>query len=346
MKRKRWLAASLCFGALLLVLQFSPAVDRFVQHAREKNGNERAADDVRTLSSLLSLRVWNDEGKDRRARVLERIKAEAAKRNIPPVDAKIDRVWKAIPGYNGLEVDVEKSLELAERQSFPETPQLVFREVPPQVDLDQLGPNPIYKGNPAKPMAALMINVAWGDEFLPRMLDILHKEQVHATFFFDGTWLKKNIPTARTIMGEGHEVSNHAYSHRDMSKLSRTQAAAEISKTETMLKQELGVQNRLFAPPSGDYNQMTVDVAHEMKLRTILWTIDTVDWKKPEPSSIVHKVATRIEPGSLILMHPTSSSSAALQGMIRAIRAKGLSLGTVSEVISPARVPKVESAGQ
>ncbi|MDO3676328.1 polysaccharide deacetylase family protein [Paenibacillus ehimensis] len=346
MKRKQWLAASLCFGALLLGLQFSPEVDRFVQHAREKNGTEWAADDVRTRSSLLSLRAWHDEGGERRARMLERIKAEAAKRNIPPVDAKIDRVWKAIPGYNGLEVDVEKSLELAEQQSFPETPQLVFREVPPQIDLDQLGPNPIYKGNPAKPMAALMINVAWGDEYLPRMLDVLRKEQVHATFFFDGMWLRKNILTARKIMGEGHEVSNHAYSHRDMSKLSRTQTAAEISKTETMLKQELGAQNRLFAPPSGDYNQMTVDVAHEMNLRTILWTIDTLDWKKPEPSSIVHKIATRIEPGSLILMHPTSSSSAALPGIIRAIRAKGLSLGTVSEVISPARVPEVESAGQ
>ncbi len=89
-----------------------------------------------------------------------------------------------------------------------------------------------------------------------------------------------------------------------MSKLSREQNTAEITKTEQLLK-EAGVTNKLFAPPSGDFNQTTVEVAHELKLRTILWTLDTIDWKKPEPASIVRKVTTRVEPGSLILMHPT-----------------------------------------
>jgi peptidoglycan/xylan/chitin deacetylase (PgdA/CDA1 family) len=79
-----------------------------------------------------------------------------------------------------------------------------------------------------------------------------------------------------------------------------------------------------------------------MKLRTILWTLDTVDWMKPTPDSIVRKISARVEPGSLILMHPTASSSGALEGMIREIRRKGLALGTVSELISPNRVPKVE----
>nr|WP_313780651.1 polysaccharide deacetylase family protein [Paenibacillus larvae] len=40
-------------------------------------------------------------------------------------------------------------------------------------------------------MAALMINVAWGNEFLPGMLETLRKENVKATFFLDGSWLKK-----------------------------------------------------------------------------------------------------------------------------------------------------------
>lgn len=341
MRRYQLLFAAACFGIMLILVQQSPHVERFVQHAIQ---NGAAAGPIDSPLSQLSRQVWSEDPNARRAEMLVQIQAEAKRLYVAPVNATVDRVWKAIPGYNGLEVDVERTLQLAERQAFPDPPKLVFREVPPQISLDQLGPHPIYKGNPNKPMAAFMINVAWGEEYLPSILDTLKKENVRATFFFDGSWLRKNIPMARMIMEQGHEMSNHAYSHKDMSKLSRAQAASEISKTEALLRDELGVDNKLFAPPSGDFNQMTVDVAHGMKLRTILWTLDTVDWKKPDPSSIVRKIETRIEPGSLILMHPTSSSSKALPGMIRAIKSKGLQLGAVSDVISPDRVPKVESA--
>lgn len=341
MKRYQLLFTAACFGTMLVLVQQSPQVERFVQHAIQSGS---AAVPLESPLSQLSRQVWSEDPENRKNEMLKHIQAEAIRLNVAPINATVDRVWKAIPGYNGLELDVERTMQLAERQAFPKPPKLIFREIPPQVSLDQLGPHPIYKGNPNKPMAAFMINVAWGEEYLPSILDTLKKENVRATFFFDGSWLRKNIPMARTIMEQGHEMSDHAYSHKDMSKLNRSQATAEISKTEALLKGELGVDNKLFAPPSGDFNQTTVEIAHSMKLRTILWTLDTVDWKNPDPSSIVRKIETRIEPGSLILMHPTSSSSKALPGMIHAIKTKGLQLGTVSDVISPQRVPKVESA--
>jgi probable sporulation protein (polysaccharide deacetylase family) len=286
------------------------------------------------------------DNQDLTAMLQEKIMVEAEKRKIAPIDATLDRVWKAIPGYNGVEVDIEKSLARTLEKQSPDQLHLIMKEVQPAIGLEQLGSHPIYKGNPKKPMVSLMINVAWGEQYLPKMLSILEKENVHATFFFDGSWLKKNIPTAQTIKDKGHELSNHAYSHKNMSQISRDQAYSEIFKTQQLLEKELGVKNVLFAPPSGDFNQATVDIARELKLKTILWTLDTVDWKKPAPSSIVQKITARIEPGSLILMHPTSSSSEALERMIKVIKNKGLQLGTVSEVISTDRVPKVESAEQ
>lgn len=348
MKRYKLLFAMFCFGVVMYGLRQSTGVEQFMQYAKRHSIDAAVSDPYHLdLSFMASAQKTRDQlGDDRKSQVTEWITAEAEKRRIAPINAKIDSVWKAIPGYNGLEVDIEKTLQLAERQSYPDQPQLVFREISPQVGLDQLGPQPIYKGNPKKPMVALMINVAWGDEFLPSMLETFSKENVHATFFFDGTWLKKNIPTARKIMEQGHEVSNHAYSHKNMSKLNRAQSMAEIKKTEELLTKELGVQNKLFAPPSGDFNQATVELAHELNLRTILWTLDTVDWKKPEPASIVRKISAGVEPGSLILMHPTSSSSGALKEMIYVIKNKGLALGTVSEVISSKRYPEVESTGQ
>jgi peptidoglycan/xylan/chitin deacetylase (PgdA/CDA1 family) len=172
------------------------------------------------------------------------------------------------------------------------------------------------------------------------MLETLRKEKVHATFFFDGSWLSKHLDTARQIGAQGHELSNHAYSHKNMSQLSRPRATEEIAKTEKLLKDELGVTNRLFAPPSGDFDGETVRIASGMNLTTVLWTLDTLDWRNPGAEFIVRKIGSRVEPGSLILMHPTASSSAALERMIRSIKGKGLALGTVSELLSPQRVPE------
>jgi probable sporulation protein (polysaccharide deacetylase family) len=274
------------------------------------------------------------------------IQAAAEERRIEPVDAKVDSVWKAIPGYNGLTVDEEETFKLA-KEGKPGNPlRLLMKELPPKVNLEDLGPYPIYKGNPQKPMVSLMINVAWGEQYLPAMLDILDKEKVQSTFFFDGSWLSKHIVTAQEIKKRGHELSNHAYSHKNMSRLSRSQATQEIVKTQKLLEQELGVHNTLFAPPSGDFDQETVDIAHDLKLKTVLWTLDTLDWRNPAPDSIVRKIASRVEPGTLILMHPTPSSSRALEAMIKEIKRKGLALGTVSELLSPRRVPSNDTPTQ
>ncbi|MDF2963680.1 MAG: polysaccharide deacetylase [Paenibacillus sp.] len=346
MKHVKVVMMTCLFATVMLVLQNSESVETFIQHVKQHSAHVTASGPYHLdlTSAAAAHSEWGKQ--DQRAILLEKIMSEAEKRKIAPINARLDRVWKAIPGYNGVEVDIEKSLALTLERQTPGQLHLILKEVPPAIGIEQLGSHPIYKGNPGKPMVSLMINVAWGEEFLPKMLSVLEKENVHATFFFDGSWLKKNIPTAQIIKEKGHELSNHAYSHKDMSKLSRDQAYSEINKTQQLLEKELGVNNVLFAPPSGDFNQATVDIARELKLKTILWTLDTVDWQKPAPSTIVQKIAARVEPGSLILMHPTTSSSEALERMIKVIKNKGLRLGTVSELISTERIPEVESAEQ
>lgn len=291
--------------------------------------------------------VWSQAGKQVQAgqdeQLRKRLLEEAEKTRIPPVDARLDRVWKAVPGLNGREIDVDKTYRLASQLPAGSPIPYIYKDLPPAVSLDDLGAHPIYRGNPDKKMISLMINVAWGDEYLPSMLETLKKENVFATFFLDGTWLSKNLETAKAIGAAGHELSNHAYSHKNMSELSRSRAEEEIRKTENLLKR-IGVKNKLFAPPSGDYDQETVEIAYQMKLRTVLWTIDTVDWMKPAPEDVIRKVTGKLEPGAMILMHPTSASMLSLEAIIKDAKKKGYALGTVSELISPERVPELETA--
>jgi probable sporulation protein (polysaccharide deacetylase family) len=271
-------------------------------------------------------------------RLLQEIRAEAAKRNVKPIDARIDRIWKAIPGYNGLEIDIDRTYEANVSNAAGVPLKLFYKETAPAVSLNDLGAQPVYRGNPNKMMVSLMINVAWGNEFIEPMLKTLEEEKVKATFFLDGTWLKSNAELAKKIQAAGHELSNHAYNHPNMSTLSRDSQYQQISKTEALLESVLGEKdNRWFAPPSGDYNGTTLTVAHSQGLRTVMWTIDTVDWQKPPASIILSRVRSKLHPGALILMHPTASTRDAIPDLIKIIKSKGYQLGTVSDTLSPKR---------
>ncbi|EGL81934.1 polysaccharide deacetylase [Caldalkalibacillus thermarum TA2.A1] len=268
--------------------------------------------------------------------LLSEIKELSKKINEKPVNARIDRVWKAIPGYNGLEVDIDKSYHLAKQAGKVQLEHLVIKEVEPEVGLEDLPPAPIYRGNPQKPMVAFMVNVAWGTEYLPDMLDIFDDYQVKATFFLDGKWLSRNKEVAQELIKRGHELGNHAYSHPDMRRLSIAEIQEEISKTEALI-QELGVNSHYFAPPAGTYDDRVVKVAREFNMHTVMWTLDTVDWKEPSPAEITARIVPYLENGALILMHPTASTVQALPNLIEGALQKELRAGTVSEVLSPER---------
>ncbi|WP_236287169.1 polysaccharide deacetylase family protein [Paenibacillus allorhizoplanae] len=331
MLHKKWILLGSFLAMVLFSVNAIPSVETYIQSVK----NNQRGDDREHVETRVEIRpVFATANK---STLLEMITKEAENRKVAPINAKVDSVWKAIPGYNGLEVDIEETLKLAEHHLTPNQINYVMKEIEPKIQLDDLAPNPVYKGNSKKPMVSFMINVAWGNEFLPSMLETLRKENVHATFFFDGSWLKKNTEMAKQILSEGHEVSNHAYSHKDMRTISRSKAVEEISKTEDLLKQ-LGVKNSLFAPPSGYFNQETIQVASEFKLQTVLWTFDTIDWKNPGAGRILERLSTNVEPGTLILMHPTVSSRDALPGMISLIKKKGLVLGTVSDLLSSKRI--------
>lgn len=259
---------------------------------------------------------------------------------IKPIDAKVDRIWKAIPGYNGLDVNIEASYQKMKSTGDFDKNKVVYKEKPPNVHLENLGPNPIYKGNPEKPMVALLINVAWGNEYIPTILTTLKESKVKATFFFDGSWVKKNPDLAKMIYREGHEIGNHAYSHPDLKKRSKSDTIQELEKTNALIEETIGIKPKWFAPPSGSFNQVTVQVANDLHMRTILWTVDTVDWKKPSASEMVSRIITNVDNGSMVLMHPTKPVAEGLEDMIKGIKEKGYQLGTVSDLMSEKRIDK------
>lgn len=285
--------------------------------------------------------VWAHADEDELLR--KQIQAEAPKQAIPPIDARVDRVWKLIPGLNGREVDIEATIKETKKQKRNRPIRWVYRQVKPAVPMEELGAHPIYRGNEQKKAVALMVNVAWGTEHLPKMLQILRQENVKATFFLDGSWLKQNPDMARRIVKDRHEIGNHAYSHPMMSQLTPERMNEEISKTNQLIEKTLGVKSRWFGPPAGDFNQRVVAVAAAHGMHTVLWTVDTVDWRKSvSPAMMVNKVKEAMGPGHLLLTHPTDRTVEALPLILRTMKEKGCRWLPVGRLLSSERLETIE----
>ncbi|HYH05290.1 MAG TPA: polysaccharide deacetylase family protein [Bacillota bacterium] len=193
---------------------------------------------------------------------------------------------------------------------------------------------PVYHANAALPKVALTVNVAWGEEYLPEILRILKEEKAKATFFFVGTWVKAFPELVKEIAASGHEVANHGLYHGHPLQMKREELRRLITENNLLLAGTLGKEPaRLFAPPYGEVNSQIAATAGELGYRTIMWSVDTIDWKNPTPETLLNRVLAKIEPGGIILMHPTVASRTALRPLIRALKKRGLQPVTVSELI-------------
>jgi probable sporulation protein (polysaccharide deacetylase family) len=254
-----------------------------------------------------------------------------------PQDAVIDKVWKKTPGRNGIEVDVKQSYEqMKKKGEFDET-LLVFKEISPEVTFNDLPASPVYRGHPDKKMVALLINVSWGTEYVPSTLNILKEQNVKATFFIEGKWAKENADLVKMIYEQGHVIGNHAYNHPDMARLSDQEIKEQITRTNTIIEAIIDETPQWFAPPSGSFTHNVVESAYNLKMETILWTVDTIDWKKPSVSVMMNQVMSNIHPGATILMHPTSPVVQGLTPMIKDIKKQGYKMGTIEKLLSEER---------
>jgi len=193
---------------------------------------------------------------------------------------------------------------------------------------------PIYEGRKDKKVMAFTCNVAWGNEYIPPLLEVFNKKNVKATFFIEGKWAEKFPELLKLIYENGHEIGNHGYSHAHHAELSYEQNLNEIKKAEQVIENIIGVKTTLFAPPYGEFSEQTVKAANSLNYRLIMWTIDTIDWKKPGIDYIVNKVLENAGNGKIVLMHPTEDTVKAMPTIIDNLYREGFKLTPVSELLS------------
>ena len=190
-----------------------------------------------------------------------------------------------------------------------------------------------YKGDTNKPNASLMINVYQGSEFIEPIMHALTEGGAKATFFVGGSWASRNPEIVKKIVDNGFEIGNHGYLHKDHDKISAERQRQEITTCHDLIKQLTGVEMTLFAPPSGAYNRTTVEICNTLNYKTIMWTLDTIDWRDKSSDLVFKRATKKIQNGNLILMHPTAHTLEALPSVINAYTRAGIQLVSVSDNI-------------
>ena len=198
-------------------------------------------------------------------------------------------------------------------------------------------PLPIYcvdTGSEKK--ACLTFDAAWGNEDTQQLIDILGQHGVKATFFVVGEWVDKYPESVKALFDAGHEIMNHSADHAHFTQLSPDQIIADLTTCNEKIAKVTGVTPTLFRPPYGDYNDKVINTVNSMPMYPIQWSVDSLDWKNPGSDSIVKRVLSKTEPGSIILFHNAAPDTpGALPAIIEGLLNDGYRLVKVSELIYP-----------
>ena len=193
--------------------------------------------------------------------------------------------------------------------------------------------NLYYSGNHKSNKITLMVNVYWGTEYIDGFLDIFEKYNIKTTFFVGGMWAEDNPDVLKKIFSCGHEIANHGFSHKDHDKLSYQKNCDEILACHNVVKNILGIDMNLFAPPSGAYNKTTVEIAKQLGYKTIMWTEgrDTIDWRDKDSEIVFQRAVKNAKGGDFVLMHPSLHTKNALEKIITTLQGQGFEICSVTK---------------
>lgn len=138
----------------------------------------------------------------------------------------------------------------------------------------------------------------------PALLELLARERVPAAFFVIGARAAAAPQLTAAIAAAGHLLGNHSYAHGNLTNFYSTgRLAAEIERAQQAIAAASGVAPRYFRPPIGLSNPNTFAAARRLGLEVVGWDVRSLDTRSKDPAAIVRRVAQRLRPGSVVLLH-------------------------------------------
>ncbi|MBO2520448.1 MAG: hypothetical protein CW345_01375 [Firmicutes bacterium] len=206
-------------------------------------------------------------------------------------------------------------------------------------------PDIYRRGDPARPWVALTFDDGPSPQYTPRILEILEKHGVPATFFMVGAHVEAYPDIAAAVVEAGHEVGNHTYSHINVPTASTQRLYEEMLRTTAVILEVTGQYPRYVRPPRGLYDGRFRRMAALLGQEVVLWNRSSFDWQGSlSPQAIVRRIVNEARPGDILLFHDSGAligreggnreaTVQALEGIILGVRAKGLEFVPLSQLL-------------
>ncbi len=198
----------------------------------------------------------------------------------------------------------------------------------------------IRGGNPRQ--LALTYDDGPNDPYTLRLLEVLAKHEVRATFFMIGRYVQQRPQLARAVAQAGHAIGNHTFTHPNLVFCSEMQTRIQLGECNRAIEDAVGQAPKLFRPPFGGRRPSTLRVARELGLAPVMWDVTCFDWSAQSSLAIERKAVKGIHGGNIILLHDGSHKQlgldrshtvAATDALLARSKAEGYEFVTVSEMV-------------
>lgn len=169
---------------------------------------------------------------------------------------------------------------------------------------NQLFGKTVVSGPSDERVVALTYDDGPNPPYTNRILDVLSREGVHATFFLVGRAVAAYPAVAKREVRDGHAVGNHSWGHEHLIMMDPQQVRASLNRTDAAIYKATGQHPRLMRPPYGSRDWIVLDEARRLGYTPVMWSVPLArDWEYPPAQVIANRVLPYVGDGSIIVLH-------------------------------------------
>lgn len=178
-----------------------------------------------------------------------------------------------------------------------------------------------------------------------RLLEVLARHQVRATFFLIGRFVAEKPEITQEIARAGHVIGNHTFNHRNLIFCSAARVCSEIEQCGRVLADTVGKPSKLWRPPFGARLPHVLSAGRKLGLEPVMWTVSSNDWKVRSAHAIEQRVCKRVRGGDVILLHDggyirmganRAHTVEATDRLVRRLKDQGYEFVTINEMMDTA----------